>query len=48
LPSPSLTDPDVRISRIRFLARKLRSGGGILVNDAGWRQGVLFEHGLEA
>ena len=32
LPTPSLTDPDVRISRIRFFARKLCSRRGVLMN----------------
>ena len=32
LPSPPLTDPDERISRIRFFTRKLRSRNGILVD----------------
>ena len=47
-PSPPLTDPDERISRIRFFTRKLRSGSGILVDDLGWRQRVSREHGPEA
>ena len=37
LPSPPLTDPDVRITRIRFFTRKLRSGDIVLVDDLGWR-----------
>ena len=47
-PSPPLTDPDVRISRIRFFACKFRSRAGVLMNDPGWRQGVAFEDGGEA
>ena len=48
LPSPPLTDPDERISRIRFFARQIRSGDGVQVYDQGWRQGVPSEHGSEA
>src|SRR5258707_6706119 len=48
LPSPPLTDPDVRITRIRFFTRKLRSGDIVLVDDLGWRQRVSREHGPEA
>src|SRR5260370_26271151 len=48
LPSPPLTDPDVRITRIRFFARKLRSGDGVLGADQGWRKGRPSEHGPEA
>ncbi len=48
LPSPPLTDPDVRISRIRFLTRRVRSWNGVLVNDRRWRQGVAREHGAQA
>ena len=48
LPSPPLTDPDERISRIRFFARKLRSRAGVLVDDQGWRQWISTEHGPEA
>src|SRR5229473_3643926 len=48
LPSPPLTDPDVRITRIRFFARKLRSGDGVPVDDQGGRQGMPSEHGPEA
>ena len=33
LPAPPLTDPDERISRIRFFTRKLRSRNSILVDD---------------
>src|SRR5215470_2559423 len=33
-------DPDERISRIRFFARKLRSRAGVLVDDQRWRQWV--------
>jgi hypothetical protein len=35
LPSPPLTDPDVRITRIRFFTRKLPSGDIVLVDDLG-------------
>lgn len=35
LPSPPLTDPDERITRIRFFTRKLRSRYGILMDDLG-------------
>jgi hypothetical protein len=48
LPSPPLTDPDERISRIRFFARNLRSRTGVMVDDQGWRQWVPSEHGPEA
>lgn len=48
LPSPPLTDPDVRITRIRFFTRKLRSGDIVLVDDLGWRQRVSRKHGPEA
>src|SRR5437016_11288657 len=47
-PSPPLTDPDVRITRIRFFARKLCSGSVVLVDDQGWRQRIPREHGPEA
>ena len=47
LPSPPLTDPDERISRIRFFAGELRSGDVVPVDDQGWRQGVPREHGSE-
>ena len=48
LPSPPLTDPDVRITRIRFFARKLCSGDGVPVDDHSGRQGIPSEHGPEA
>jgi hypothetical protein len=48
LPSPPLTDPDVRITRIRFFARKIRSGDVVLMDDQGWRQGIPRKHGFEA
>jgi len=47
LRSPPLTDPDVRISRIRFLTWKICSSGGILMNDFDRRR-VWVEHGPEA
>ena len=47
-PAPPLTDPDERITRIRFFTRKLRSGDIVLVDDLGWRQRVSREHGPEA
>ena len=48
LPAPPLTDPDERISRIRFFTRKLRSRNNILVDDRRRRQWVPGEHGSEA
>jgi hypothetical protein len=45
-PSPP-TDPDVQISRIRFLTGELRSGG-ISVNDPGSWQRVAVEERVEA
>jgi hypothetical protein len=48
LPSPPLTDPDERITRIRFFTRRLRSRSSILVDDLGWRQWVSREHSPEA
>lgn len=48
LPSPPLTDPDVRITPIRFFTCKVRSGDVVLVDDRGWRQGMPCEHGPEA
>ena len=48
LPAPPLTDPDERISRIRFFTRKLRSRNSILVDDRRRRQWVPSEHGSEA
>ena len=39
LPAPPLTDPDERISRIRFFTRKLRSRGGVSVDDRGGGRG---------
>src|SRR5579875_842847 len=48
LPAPPLTDPDERITRIRFFTRKLRSRGAVQVNEQ-WRwQRVSREHGIEA
>jgi hypothetical protein len=48
LPSSSLTDPDVRISRIRFFTRKLRSRGIVLMDDKGTRQRISREYGSKA
>ncbi len=48
LPAPPLTDPDERISRIRFFTRKFRLRNGEPVNDLGCGQGVPGEHGPEA
>ena len=48
LPSPPLTHPDERISRLRFFARELCSRHGVLVDDQGSRQRVFREHGSEA
>ena len=48
LPSPPLTDPDERISRIRFFTRKLCSRDDVVVDDLRWRQRVSREHGAEA
>ena len=48
LPAPPLTDPDERISRIRFFTRKLRSRNSILMDDLRRRQWVSSEHGSEA
>ena len=48
LPPSSLTDPDVRITRIRFFTRKLRSRDVVLMNDKGARQGVSRKHGPQA
>ena len=46
--SPPLTDPDERITRIRFFTRKFRAGGAVQVNEQ-WRgQRVSREHGIEA
>ena len=42
------TDPDERITRIRFFTRKLGSRHGILADDLGWRQRMSREHGPEA
>jgi hypothetical protein len=47
-PAPPLTDPDERISRIRFFTRKLRSRNSILMDDRRRRQWVSSEHGSEA
>ena len=47
-PSPSLTDPDEQITRIRFFARKFRSGSAVGVGDQGSGQRVSTEHGREA
>jgi hypothetical protein len=33
LPAPPLTDPDERITRIRFFARQVRSDDIVLVDD---------------
>jgi hypothetical protein len=45
-PSPSLTDPDVRISRIRFFMWKVRYGGAYLwtINTG---QRASGEHSVE-
>ena len=48
LPPSSLTDPDVRITRIRFFTRKLRSRDVVLMNDKGARQWISREHGSKA
>ena len=45
---PAPHRPDVRITRIRFFARKVRSGDVVLVDDQGWRQRIPLEHGCEA
>ena len=47
-PAPPLTDPDERITRIRFFTRKVRSGGVVPMNEQWRRQGVSREHGMEA
>ena len=47
-PAPPLTDPDERISRIRFFTRKFRLRSGEPVNDLGCGQGMPREHGSEA
>src|SRR5258708_24630139 len=47
LPPSPLTDPDVQISRIRFLAGELRSGG-VAVDDHGPGKGMAGEECVEA
>src|ERR1700683_196072 len=47
-PAPPLTDPDERITRIRFFTRKFRSRGAVDVNEQWRRQRVSREHGVEA
>ena len=41
-PSPPLTDPDVRNSRIRFFTKRF-ARDGVFVNDLGPRQGMAVE-----
>jgi len=48
LQGATLTDPDVRISRIRFFTRKLRSRGIVLMDDKGTRQRTSREYGSKA
>ena len=46
--APSLTDPDVRISRIRFLMVQFRSSAAPLMHDPGGWQGVPVQHLLHS
>ena len=47
LPPPSVTDPDVQISRIRFFMVEIRSrrrmGGRILGEGKGWRFSISLK-----
>lgn len=47
-PSPPLTDPDVRITRIWFPARDFCSRSVVVVDNQGWRQRVSRKDGAEA
>ena len=47
LQGATLTDPDERISRIRFFALKVRLWNDAPVNDLGGGQGMPGEHGPE-